>query len=1007
MPTLPVVQPGDIATDRTACQGCPADGKCHEQLVKTAPSSHRRPKLLVVTDSPTWEDEDGEYLGSGTAGEILKRLVESSTGLDADRDVAYSAVVRCNIRDRKIRADAVRKHCVHNLINDIHELQPEQVVYVGERGYVRGWLSHNYHRGRRNTLSLNTDRTDLPDTLRTEGVKIPVITTKGVKSIMHGKALAPVASIIARDLSKLRDNTTPQTSGALGTVTVVDTVEKLQEMIAASYRLTDRDCIAFDWETGSDTVYGLARVNPHAVCLAVAWGDDHAYVIPWGHRESLWVGDEWGQVKELLRQWFMTKGPWRAWLAHNAKFDYNVCTEVLGTREFANPVICTAMTEHQLDENRLRAGGILKQESQAEFGTKRKGAYNLKTLVEERLDFWHYDKEVLKAIKDGQAYKLPMADLAAYAGMDVYVLIRLFRDQETRAYDQGMYEQWIRFATVMTGAASYTISRVERNGLPISRQRLMELLDPETSPIVTRIAALEAAFKEDRDIAWTNLQIGKRAKKHPRRDPNTGRLLVPWLFQVKDTHLRILLFERLGLTPIGYTEKKREPQVNKDLYKAYKDTHEIVAKIAEYSELQTLLSSYLKSWLNLLNSMWDCLQTGRLHPSFGLYQTLTGRLNSNKPNGQNIPSGKTPSATLIKSLVEADWENGYIVVAVDFSQAEVRWLAQTANDLDMARAFRNARDVWDEFRRNPTPELRKRVILECDVHRQNAALMFGVAVADVTPEQRKAIKSIVFGIIYGQGIKALARAIGRDPDDTDQLDETRALQKQFMAQFGAAAFWLTNIQEIGKKNGRVVSDLGRARRFFAHLLEGLTLPGIDKEDEDTYKKIQSYEDRVTRNAPIQGEASDTNLYATIELQRYIDEYELDWQILALVHDSILSRIPLSDLRHYARVVRKIMTNPELMADFGVHLDVPMDIDIEAGLSWGHSYQVLLDTEDRGFMVEYKTRRGKKGAQWFETEDELVGYVNRKGHQWSTGHIAAVEQMLLNDMASRRRQRACA
>jgi intein/homing endonuclease len=175
-----------------------------------------------------------------------------------------------------------------------------------------------------------------------------------------------------------------------------------------------------------------------------------------------------------------------------------------------------------------------------------------------------------------------------------------------------------------------------------------------------------------------------------------------------------------------------------------------------------------------------------------------------------------------------------------------------------------------------------------------------------------------FGVIYGMTIFGLAARLGVDRDEADRL------LNLWLNQFPDAREWLYAQEDDACEHGRVLNPIGRVRH-----LPALLILGSGKSSGAGHMK------RVARNAPIQSIASDTTLWVAIQLQDYIDANHLDWQIIGLVHDSIVSELPWADLQRYTRFVRSLAADSHLLAPLGVPvLKVPMEMEVEAGRSYG-------------------------------------------------------------------------
>jgi DNA polymerase-1 len=337
---------------------------------------------------------------------------------------------------------------------------------------------------------------------------------------------------------------------------------------------------------------------------------------------------------------------------------------------------------------------------------------------------------------------------------------------------------------------------------------------------------------------------------------------------------------------------------------------------------------------------------GRIRGSFKLSGTVTGRLAAAKPNVQQIPGSYSKASAEIKRLYICD--PGYVMVCADYSQAEVRWLAQITGDEFLINAYRQALKIREKYYANPTPELKQDAKYGGgDFHYQTASEVFQKPVNRVTKGERSQSKAVVFGIIYGKTIYGLAKTL------SVSIEAAEAFLKTFFNQFPVANTWLTEVEKDGFERGYVESPIGRRRHMSSHFLwtkNAATRPKryknkrtgewVDGEVATDIGKYRSYEDRICRNSPIQSIASDMNLRACYNILRYADENDLDWRLINIVHDSIIAEIPYPDVEHYCKAARGIMTDPDIFSDFGVKLKVPFVADFTLGINWGD--QIELD-----------------------------------------------------------------
>ena len=408
--------------------------------------------------------------------------------------------------------------------------------------------------------------------------------------------------------------------------------------------------------------------------------------------------------------------------------------------------------------------------------------------------------------------------------------------------------------------------------------RLHEMLDLcETIeiPLVPVLAAMESAgilidppFFEElsgklrRDIALIREEIFKIAGEE------VNLRSVP--------QLREFLFDRLELPVLKRT--KTGPSTDESVLMALAEQgHEIPRLIVEHRELDKLDGTYVSKLPKLVDS-----ETGRIHTNFSQVVATTGRLASYDPNLQNIPIRSTLGREIRKGFVP---EDGWLFVGADYSQIELRVMAHLSADPAFVQAFKEDRDI----------------------HRETAALIFGVNSAAVTPEMRGRAKTINFATIYGQGPVALAAQLGIG------RTEAREFIDAYFERFSGVRDYLEEMKERARTQGYVETLNGR-RRY---------IPEIRAKNPG----MRGYGERTATNSPIQGTAADLIKMAMIRLhKRLITEHDGAARMLLQVHDELLFEVRSDLTGEISQVVREEM---ESAAD----LDVPLKVDIGVGDSW--------------------------------------------------------------------------
>ncbi|MBI2094421.1 MAG: DNA polymerase I [Candidatus Omnitrophica bacterium] len=337
-----------------------------------------------------------------------------------------------------------------------------------------------------------------------------------------------------------------------------------------------------------------------------------------------------------------------------------------------------------------------------------------------------------------------------------------------------------------------------------------------------------------------------------------------------------VLFECLKLPVIKRT--KTGPSTDFEVLQQLSRQHPFVQKLIQYRELSKLLSTYVEALPALADK-----SRSRIHSTFNQTQTATGRLSSSEPNLQNIPV-KTELGRLIrKAFVSGAAES--VLVAADYSQIELRILAHVSSDEQLLQAFRN----------------------EHDIHRFTASLIYGLPENEVQPEQRNAMKSINFGILYGMSAHGLSKELGIS------FEEAQAFIDAYFQRYPSVRQYLNSQIAKAKELGFVQTLLGR-RRY---------IPELQSKDAAT----RQFGERMAVNAPIQGTAADLIKQAMVQLHAEIPKNKLSGRLVLQVHDELMWETPRKELRELSVVIRKIM---ETQGAFGRHPEDHGKCDVPEG-----------------------------------------------------------------------------
>lgn len=308
-----------------------------------------------------------------------------------------------------------------------------------------------------------------------------------------------------------------------------------------------------------------------------------------------------------------------------------------------------------------------------------------------------------------------------------------------------------------------------------------------------------------------------------------------------------------------------------------RDEHPIVELILQYRELNKLKTTYIEPFPSMVAS------DGRIHTTYNQAGAATGRLASNDPNLQNIPT-RTELGQRFRSAFVAP--KGYRLLSLDYSQLELRIVAHIAHDETMIEAFRSGEDI----------------------HTRTASEVFGVAPAKVDRDMRRTAKVLNFGIIYGMGSLGFARAAGIGRDAAKKFIE------EYFTRFSGVAKYMERTKDEAFEHGFVTTLLGRRR----------PLPDI----KNTMPQLAAQAERMAINHPIQGTEADMVKLAMIAIDRYLREQGPDRpaRMLLQVHDELVFEVKEKDVERAAHALAKIM-------EMVYKLDVPLIVDAKVGTNW--------------------------------------------------------------------------
>ena len=616
-----------------------------------------------------------------------------------------------------------------------------------------------------------------------------------------------------------------------GKYETIASLDRLKHWIARAY---DTGFLALKTETSS-----IDPMQTSLCGIALAVSPNEAGYLPLGHREAVEEGAAGlfapklctGQIPEgdalaLLKPVLEDLGVIK--VAHNVKQDWLV----LACRD----IRLGAVDDTMLMSYVLDAG---------------KGAHDLDSLASR---YFGHSPSRFNDVKNREKALLtpeatPIARTAAYAAEDADMTLRLWQALKPRMVAE-------KVATVydtLERPLPAVLARMEERGISIDQAVLARL----SQDFGKKQAALE---QEINAIAGTQVNPGS-----PKQ-------------------LGDILFGQMGLPGGTKTRTGQWSTGARALEELAEQGHKLPQVILDWRQVSKLRSTYTEALPAYVNP-----RTGRVHTSYALGATSTGRLSSSEPNLQNIPIRTEEGRKIRRAFVAT---TGNKLVSADYSQIELRLLAEVAD----------------------VPALRKAFQEGTDIHAMTASEMFGVPVKDMPGEIRRRAKAINFGIIYGISAFGLANqlAIARE--------EAAAYIKKYFERFPGIRDYMDESKEFCRKHGYVLTLFGRKCHY----------PDIRASNPS----LRAFNERAAINARLQGSAADIIRRAMVRMEPALTKAKLSAQMLLQVHDELIFEVPEREVEKTLPVIRQVMTDAPHPA---ISLHVPLQVDARAADNWDEAH----------------------------------------------------------------------
>jgi DNA polymerase-1 len=607
--------------------------------------------------------------------------------------------------------------------------------------------------------------------------------------------------------------------------TLINDEKILKEWIAAAY---ESGLLAFDTETTS-----LTPAKAELVGISLAYKAGKAAYIPLGHTQEM---DLLGESKstiaqlpkkkviELLKPLLEDDSVLK--VAHNAKYDWQMFAK---EGVDITPIDDTMLISYVLD------------------GTAH--PHGMDFLSQQLLSHKpiSYEEVAGKGKNQVTFDKVPIEKALAYAAEDADVTLRLHKVLKPRLAREKMVSVYEDIERPLISV----IGRMELDGIRVDPQILKSM----SNDFGKKLMELETEIHK---LAGTQFNISS-----PK--------------QVGE-----ILFKNMGLQG-GKKTSKGDYSTSVDVLEKLADStegggHEIVKKILEHRQLSKLKSTYTDALQEELNP-----KTGRVHTSFSMAHTNTGRLASSDPNLQNIPIRTEEGRKIREAFVPAE---GHVLLSVDYSQVELRLAAALAGVEALKKAF----------------------IEKQDIHAITASQVFGVPLKDVTPDIRRNAKAVNFGIIYGISGWGLGKQLGVSNS------EANAFIGKYLARFPELQDYMQSKKDEAREHGFVKTLYGRKCVIYG-IKDAATRGGAERQ---------------AINAPLQGTAADIMKIAMGRMARALANENLKAKMLLQVHDELVFEVPEEELEKTRATVKAVM---EGVANVGV----PLEAETGVGPSWAKAH----------------------------------------------------------------------
>jgi DNA polymerase I-like protein with 3'-5' exonuclease and polymerase domains len=933
-------------------------------------------RVLFVLDHVPQEDLKSGHLLSGVTGDLLNSLLAYTKKTYASMSHSFSWLA-CTYnafktygRSPEFRASADELF-TKRLKYIICEYKPDFVVVFGTapmRALLSSQLSqdskgrvrYSYWLGVPVTKKIKY-RGEVHTTQVVSNISLnDIVTGSTAESNLLGYMCKCLAPIVGK--TYLVDSENILSQGCV----LVDTLSKFDKLLD---RLAGKEYVAIDTETAN-----LNKVTNQLLTVQFAYDETKGFLVPMSHKDSPFRPKEIKYIQSRLRAYFEGENDNGYHIYTNAKFDLTQFRSECGVRYFHNSVYDILGGDFGLDENLKFLDSVL-----GEY------YYSLGNLSVQ----YGYDGYIKADFSKQHRANFHSADLTdpavqKYTALDVVVPIAIHKQQLLRAKDSG----YTGFMPMVLNEISDTIhafSKMEHTGAGLDVDYLMYLKTDE-SPIQHEIQKMLEQLLQTDAAKKANKILAKRQNIPTESIFGTNHTSVSVLKLNKPEHRRVFFFEVLKLEPLA----KGVSGAGK-IDKQFQSTYAHIPEVAQYTALEKakkLRNAYVNSFIAILGQSSDLQKDRRIRPDFGYLTVVTHRTGARNPNLQQVPS-HSALGKHIKRLFVA--RPGTLYVKVDYRVHEIRGWGIISFDKAVAAVFSAAKKLRDAYRLHPTAELAKRLKTEADVHVQNAAYFFQKSMEEVDKTLRNAVKGVIFGFIYGMGLKTMASNIKQDVDFTEKL------LANFAKRFPKAVLWSKTIKKFAREHFYVEAPTKIRRHLWGYLLPS---------SMDTASQIAAQNDRQAGNAPIQGMSSKfmmngIRILDRITYKERLKNPDFKLYISNSVHDSLENEVGYASfIKGLAMIEWALTDGVKSIVDkrYGFKLVSDLEIDFEIGPAlsdtegWDFSVHQLdrlvidsllfqrnklghtLDVAEAYSMIFSKRALTEDAPNWMKTQIQNVGYT---------------------------------